>query len=135
MHNRTGHREETRFWLDLRFVAHMAATPFFDTVHRVDFQVWEYCVGTKPDSPDQVTWYQTKDSPTFDVTEDREQAIVYLSGYTMWDGIVHVHFDAQEDLGMLSFSNRQDAARLAVLLDRLYDLAAEIMPEHATNMQ
>ena len=54
----------------------------------------------------------------------------WLHGSIKWDGCSNWHFDAQDDL-MIHFCGPSDTAKLSKLFERLYQMAAEIMPEHA----
>ena len=62
-----------------------------------------------------------------DVTNDRDEAQVYLSGDIKWDGCGNLHFDVQDDC-MLHFCGRAPVAQLAARLARLWDLAEELIP-------
>ena len=65
----------------------------------------------------------SKPSPTKKTSE----AQVYLSGFVKWDGCSTLRFDAQGDR-LLHFCGKREATNVGVLLRRLYDLAAEIVP-------
>ena len=45
-----------------------------------------------------------------------------------------MQFDEQENV-MLHFCGKQDLEKLGTLLSRLYELAAEMMPEYAEDME
>lgn len=60
-----------------------------------------------------------------DITEDVADAQVFLRGSIKWDGCCNIRFDEQDE-HMLHFCGRGDAARVGKLIDRLYDIAAEI---------
>lgn len=48
-----------------------------------------------------------------------------LTGQIKWDGCINV-----STVGIMHGCERSDVTRLAVLFDRLYDLALEMMPQH-----
>jgi hypothetical protein len=66
-------------------------------------------------------------------TREFADADVFLSGRIKWDGCSDMKFDEQERV-MLHFCGRSDAVNLGMLMARLYDLAAELMPEHADEL-
>ncbi|SRR5260221_9260381 len=68
-----------------------------------------------------------------DFTEDPEQAELYLDGAIRFDGCSNVDF--KTDSSLKHFCDRGEAARIGALLARLYDLAAEMMPEHAESLR
>lgn len=61
-------------------------------------------------------------------TENSDDAQVFLSGSIKWDGCANLTFDEQETAA-LHFCGRSDAQRVGKLLDRLYDLAGELIPK------
>lgn len=63
-----------------------------------------------------------------ETTEDLDRAQVYLHGGIKWDGCSNWSFDEQERC-MLHFCGRRSIRQLTVLFDRLYDLAAELIPK------
>jgi hypothetical protein len=62
-------------------------------------------------------------------TLDRSEAEVFLHGHVKWDGCSNLHFDEQDRV-MLHFCSKQQAGDIGRLLERLYDIAAELMGDH-----
>jgi hypothetical protein len=120
-------------------------------VRRVDFEDIMYAVRVVCESPDDVTvkfsavrisgfaesgahvYAKDDERGCSGVTDDFDDANVFLSGRIKWDGCADMKFDEQETV-MLHFCGRNDVANLGALLPRLYDLAAELMPEHADEL-
>lgn len=63
-----------------------------------------------------------------DVTSDLEKAQIYLSGQIKWDGCADLYFDEQENAA-LHFCGIKDARRISCLIERLYEIAKELI-EH-----
>jgi hypothetical protein len=67
-----------------------------------------------------------------DSVETTEEAQVYLSGSIKWDGCSNLYFDEQDSIEgtkcSLHFCGKQEAMNVGVLMGRLYDLAAKIIP-------
>jgi hypothetical protein len=55
------------------------------------------------------------------------EAELFLSGSVKWDGCSNLRFDHQDNV-MLHFCGRKEATSIGVLLGRLYDLAAAMVP-------
>lgn len=51
----------------------------------------------------------------------------YFSGSVKWDGCANVRFDEQDNV-MLHFCGRNDAMRIARLIEKIYDLAEANIP-------
>lgn len=92
----------------------------------VDFKCYEL-VSYNPDYLYHVQDYVD----SMDVTESLDEAQVYLSGRIKWDGCADLKF-ADETL---HFCGRSNAVNVGVLLGRLYDLAAELMPQNADDLR
>lgn len=60
------------------------------------------------------------------MTEDMGKATVQLDAEIKWDGCAHLR-----PINYTHICSRGDARKLGAMLERLYDLAAELMPEHA----
>ena len=65
--------------------------------------------------------------PMSDASPDLAGAQVFLSGHVKWDGCSNVVFDEQEQAA-LHFCGKEMATNVGVLLGRIYDLAAELIP-------
>lgn len=61
-----------------------------------------------------------------DDTNDLEKAQVFLAGHIKWDGCMDIRFPEQ-DTCMLHFCGRKDAARVGKLIDRLFDIAKQLL--------
>lgn len=112
---------ERRDWFDIGHTAVAVPCPGSED-HVVDVRIFTI-VSTSPPAE------FAKDGLNFPSTPDIDSADVYLSGSIKWDGCSNWHFDAQDD-AMLHFCSRKEAGDIGELLRRLYDLAAEIIPEH-----
>lgn len=69
-----------------------------------------------------------------DQVQKVEEAEVYLSGSIKFDGCSNMKFDEQDRV-MLHFCGRKQAVDIGVLMDRLYSLAAELMPRYAEDLK
>lgn len=79
-------------------------------------------------SGDPIPEYEIKGGMSgTDVTTNIDDARLYLSGHVRWDGCSNLRFDEQDHVN-LHFCGRSHAAQVGKLLDRLYDIAAELIP-------
>lgn len=69
-----------------------------------------------------------------ELSRDIEDAEIFLSGFIKWDGCSNMKFDAQEKAYLL-FCGRKGAKDIGKLMEKLYDLAAEMMPEYEYNFE
>jgi hypothetical protein len=98
--------------------------------HYCEFRCYA-CLGFEADSKGEYTiplYERDEDGPSPEAISDFAQAAVYLSGSIKWDGCANLQFDEQERC-MLHFCGREDARKVGKLIDRLYDLAAELFPK------
>ena len=126
--------EEYRLWEDIEFfVAAKRAAPIESVSYAVEFSLYEV-VGWAGDTgfrrPGAALFPKKDTLDANDPTDDAALSEPYLHGFVKWDGCSDWHFDAQDEL-MLHFCGKRQAMRLGTLMERLYDLAAELMPEHA----
>lgn len=117
---------EIRVWKDIDFTVQMRRE---DEESWVDFTVYAIEGGLLEEDGGNV-WYEQEGSMTGEMTEDLSTSSIYLSGNIKWDGCSNMTFNEQ-DRCMLHFCGRQNAMYIGDLLGRLYDLALEMMPEHA----
>ena len=123
-------------WKDIGFYVMAEAQE-----HWVDLTVYEFSICRSPDDPEWdgvsaitpgkpplgfVFLKKDADSGT-DSVETVEEAQVYLSGSIKWDGCSNLHFGEQKRCS-LHFCGKQEAMNVGVLMGRLYDLAAKIIP-------
>jgi len=73
--------------------------------------------------------YYADDPAAGNMTSDVERADLYASGAIRFDGCANVDWHTSEC--MQHACGREDMTRIGPLFDRLYDLAALAMPEHA----
>jgi hypothetical protein len=100
--------------------------------YSVDFEVFKLC-GWNPDG--SVFYSKSLDGPAEDgITEHIQEAEPSIDGNIKWDGCCNVSFRECSDNSMLHGCGREDMTNIGVLFDRLYDLAIELMPEHAENL-
>lgn len=57
--------------------------------------------------------------------------IIFMKGYVRWDGCSNWDF---EDRYPLHFCRPKDAEIFALLIKKLYEFAAKLMPDYADNM-
>jgi hypothetical protein len=100
--------------------------------HRVwdDLAPGYYCVAWAPEDhfiDFRVYTLLGKDADGLPVFQDAEKAEVFLSGFIKWDGCANVYFDGQDDV-MLHFCGKGEAMNVGLLLGRVYDLAAKLIP-------
>jgi hypothetical protein len=124
----------TRFWEDLGFMVRMSTFAVGGTVIRVDFAVYEYRVGGIYGSTTPVIYFFKRGARLPEVVEDRADARVYYYGRIQWDGTMSGVFDPGDE-GIIEFSTKQEAMQLGVLMGRLYELAAEMMPQYAESLR
>jgi len=62
-----------------------------------------------------------------------DEAQVFLHGSIKWDGCSNLHFDEQDNV-CLHFCGREEATNIGVLFDRLYDLAAKMIPSWTSSL-
>jgi hypothetical protein len=122
--------EQIRHWTDIQFavVMHREGDNLW-----VDFKAYEIVYCDDWDNPKSYGYYVTGWTSSVETIETIEGAQVYLSGSIKWDGCSNMQFDEQEK-AMLHFCGKSNAMNIGTLLERLYDLAAEMMPEHAKDM-
>lgn len=116
--------DELRIWEDIEYFAMLKET----AEHWCEFAVYELLwldddgrpVGNKAGSTS---------SP--DPASSLEETQVYLHGSIKWDGCSNWLFDEQDSLpgcqSMLHFCGKQSAMNLGVLMERLYEWAAEVI--------
>lgn len=112
-----------KVWPDINFAAE--AVPGNDG-YFANVRVW-HLMGVQPDG---TVLYTREPHGSPEPTEDREEADVYLHGHIKWDGCANLHFDEQDRV-MLHFCGLRGAKAAGTLLERLYELAGEAMPQHA----
>ncbi len=91
--------------------------------HVLDFKVYEILWK----EPDGTFAFDREGSIGSDPVLTTSEAQVYLSGGIKWDGCSNMHFDEQDRV-MLHFFSKREAMNTGVLLGRLYDLAAKLIP-------
>lgn len=91
--------------------------------HSVSLRVHEI-VGFDARDPNVLLFMDA--SNEFPSESDHEKAGVYLSAFIKWDGCCDIHFKEHGH----HFCGIKDAGAVGLLLRRLYELAAELMPEH-----
>lgn len=62
-------------------------------------------------------------------TASLDEAEVVVTGYIRWDGCSNFYFGEEGGL-MLHFCGVKQAIQVGTLLERLYEMAAELIPEH-----
>ena len=79
------------------------------------------------DEPNGIYYDITDSASTPNPTDDLDKAQVYLSGTVKWDGCSNLDFDINEGCA-IHFCGRKDISKVGKLLERLYDLAAQLIP-------
>lgn len=87
---------------------------------------WEYEVGGVTHS--MPTFRRHDGTGSGDDTEDIAKAQVFASGSIKWDGCMDMRFDEQE-VHILHFCGREDAARLGKMFAGLFSLAIAKIPK------
>jgi hypothetical protein len=108
----------TRLWDDLGY--HVTAKPIWpngDSHNAVDVSVVRVEDNGGTDDPPRF------EGPDGRFAEDIERAVPVLTGEIKWDGCAHLY--PREYVHICS---KDDARRWGEMLQRLYDLAAEMMP-------
>lgn len=116
----------TRHWHDISFAVEMTKQEAW-----VELKVYEISGWIEGDTNKPI--YPEKDSNGSEQVETLDAAAVYLSGSIKWDGCSNLNFDEQDRV-MLHFCSKTSATNIGVLLGRLYELAAELMPEQVDNL-
>jgi putative heme iron utilization protein len=93
--------------------------------HICDFNVFEIS-NAFPDK-DGTAWNRAGANCWPNDTDNLEDAELFLSGHVKWDACSNWNFDAQESC-MIHFCEKQQAENIGVVLGRLYDIAAELIP-------
>ena len=100
-----------------------AVDPSDGGAYWIDFRVFE--VISQDVSSDE--WgYQVNSAMGGETTPDVEKAEVFLSGNIKWDECSNWSFQGADH-----FCTREQMTSLGELFDRLYDIAADMMPEKA----
>lgn len=73
--------------------------------------------------------FEKADDPCCGPTESPCEAEVFLSGSVKWDGCSNWRFDSQDDV-MIHFCSVGQAENVGKLFRWLYEIAADIMPDH-----
>lgn len=91
--------------------------------HFCDFKCYKVIATT-----DEGPIYLRKDyDDSHDVVTTRDEAQIYLQGHISWDGCADLRFDEQDNV-MLHFCGLEHAKQVGKLLERLYAIAAEVIP-------
>lgn len=98
----------------------------------IDFKVYEI-IGGDINNPNRPLFHKINYQNSNDDTENLEEAQVYLSGTVKWDGCSNLKFDEQDNV-MLHFCSRNDIKNLGIMLEKLYDIAIELMPKQKENL-
>lgn len=89
--------------------------------------IWCIAMGESKCGKYDLPNYETQGSMSSgNYTDDPAKAQVYLSGHIKWDGCGEFRFDEQDRV-MLHWCGRRNAKRVADLINRLYDIAADLM--------
>lgn len=81
-----------------------------------------------PPKPEERLIYEEKDANSgMDTVSNLEEAQVFMSGSLKWDGCSNVKFDEQDN-SMLHFCGLSGWQNLAKAIEKLHELAVEIMP-------
>ena len=92
--------------------------------HFAEFRIYEI-IGGNDGSPPLYQKSGESSSPVFE--KDVAKAQVFCQGSIKWDGCVNFQFPEQEDC-MLHCCGRQDAMKIGVMFDRLYDAVSRLIP-------
>ncbi len=76
--------------------------------------------------------HENKLSVEFSVHPDSVHQDAVFVGFVKWDGCSNWHLDGKSY--QLHFCSQTDAKNFGVLLSKLYDWAAEILPEYKDNL-
>jgi len=120
--------EEIKHWNGIDFAVWMIRENDNPYVNFKAYEIVGYGV-----NPSTILYHLENYTGSGDETETLDKAQVYLSGSIKWDGCSNMQFDEQENV-MLHFCGKHNIEKLGTLLSRLYELAAEMMPEHAKDM-
>lgn len=118
-----------RIWRDLGYAVrattgnHHEGRPL-----EVEVKVYEI-VAYGSDNGERDSFARKGSTCSGDETEDMAEAEVFLEGHIKWDGAAHLWPNEYWCLG-----GRRNAVSAGAMLVRLYDLAAELMPEHAEDL-
>ena len=72
-------------------------------------------------------WNRKDYNSTPDCVDSIELAQPFVHGHVKWDGCSNWHFDEQENI-MLHFCSKAETGNVGRLLERLYELAAKVIP-------
>jgi len=99
-----------------------------DGTHRIAFEVFK--VFGKDEHGN--IYCKTHEGPQDGITSDVNEAVPFVRGHIKWDGCCNFEFDElAEGDAMLHACGRSEMTGLGALFGHLYDLAEELMPEHA----
>jgi hypothetical protein len=113
---------DLRIWEDIGYACRMTLDSDVSVI--ADFKVVAIG-GHEADS--SAPLYPVPDQHRFEPTPNFAEAEILLSGSVKWDGCSNMNFDEQDRV-MLHFCSKTDAANIGVLMTRLYEWAAEIIP-------
>ncbi len=108
---------QQKTWEDIGFMA--VAEPKESSCDFKAYRVWVH--------GDKLLPSKKKADSLPDFAESLEDAHVYLDGFVKWDGCSNWTF-AGELCPPLHFCDKQEAVNIGELLARLYDWAAELIP-------
>jgi hypothetical protein len=74
-----------------------------------------------------VVLYNGRDLDEMTITDDINQAPIFLHDTVKWDGCANLHFDAQDKV-MLHFCGPKDVRDMNEMLQRVYQSAKKMMP-------
>lgn len=109
---------ERIIWRDILYLAEIQLDHHF-----LRFRIFNICLGSD-DINDTDVWFREKDSAIWEPTKDIENALCMMSGDIRMDGCMNLIFPEQEEC-MLHFCGRKDAANIGIIINRIYDVAAE----------
>jgi hypothetical protein len=119
-----------RVWRDLGYAVR-ATTGNFCEGRPLEVQVKVFeIVGYGSDNGERDSYARKGATTSQDETEDMAEAEVFLAGHIRWDGAAHLWPAEYWCLG-----GRRNAVSTGAMLVRLYDLAAELMPESAEDLE
>jgi hypothetical protein len=111
-----------QLWKDIGYLCVMEANS-----HYADFTVYQVVGSSGPCETEVSEFHRAGYKSSDDLVERVEEAQIYLHGSVKWDGCADIAFDEQENV-MLHFCGQTDATNIGVLLGRIYELAARMIP-------
>lgn len=119
-----------RHFEDISFFVVMEGKKHDGRIYYVDFKAYEVLGWS--DYPRRPLFYKKNWTSSTDSVDSYYEAAFYLRGSIKSDGCSNMSFT---DEVMLHFCGRKDLNNLNQLLLRLYDMAAEIMPDSKEDLQ